>query len=407
MAHTPQKGMDRDCAHCHTHIAADHDAVHLAGRCGHHLHLTCYDKRRALGVRSTCCDGQSTDLGDVLTARLFNPLSAPSDSAASVSRTTDPTKRPATRNYLGGVMDAFTALDGYLESKINHTAASAIRIGTPVHTLLESNIDATAIVKDPANPLIAPLIAEYSTAQLVALGFNWAALLAVGFSRKTWDRQRWPVARLAADLKIGPDHVLQGLCAGQASEMPSLGLTALEWQQLCGPEEVPADFFKRAGLDADSFLEFRFNLDAWRYQLGLQESPIARFGLTVQQCWTWLDESSVDAATVQQQFRFLFNAEVPERPSFQVLPEGDDGEYAEHPVAPERRPAAPAAPASRAGRGRGPPHLWRGGLPGRSVYRGARPGLLQGARGHGPARGGQPQEGEVMLKFVHLGEEGE
>lgn len=382
------------CQHCQTPVAADQDAVHLNGRCSHTLHLVCYDKRRAVGVSSGCCDGRSSDLGDLLEARLFDPLAAPAGSAdAGLGK-----ERPA-RTGLGGLMDAFTKLDHFVESKISQTAGTAVRAGDSVQSMLDAGIDATAIVKDAGNPLIGPLLQHYTTAEIKGLGFNWAALLAVGLTAETWKRDTWTVERLVSDLQVTPDHVLQGLCAGQASALPGLALTAAEWQTLCGDRERPVAFFKRVGLRAQSFLEFDFDLDSWRYQLGLEESPLKAFGLSAEQCWHWLDHSGADKSTVTQQFRFLFNAEAPERPGYETTTL-----HAASRLAGERGAPAAATSSARAGRGRARAALRRGGF-GRAAFRGGfRGGFVQGgahgARGRGQRQ--QQEEGGVKLEFVHL-----
>lgn len=374
------------CTHCQTAIAANQDAVHLNGRCGHALHLVCYDKRKAVGVSAGCCDGQSTDLGDVLEARLFDPLAAPAGSADAGLG-----KEKPVRTGLGGLVDAFTKLDHFVESRINQTAGTAVRAGDSVQAMLDAGIDATAIVKDAGNPLIAPLLQHYTTADLKGLGFTWRALLGVGLTAATWDREAWTVERFVDDLGITPDHLLQGLCAGQASALPALGLTAVEWQTLCGPRERPVAFFARAGLVARSFLDFDFDLDSWRYQLGLEESPLKVFGLSVEQCWQWLDRSGADKSTVTQQFRFLFNAEVPDRPGY-------ENAAAAAKLAPERGAPAAAASAARAGRGRARAPLRRGGF-GRPAFRGGFRGAALQGRAHGARRAA---EGPLKLEFVHL-----
>lgn len=401
------------CQHCNVAIAPDQDAVHLAGRCGHSLHLVCYDKRRAVGVASGCCDGESTDLGDVLRARLYDPLAVPAGSGDARAATAR-----ERRTGFGGIVDAFKSLDALVDSKISQTAGTAVRAGLPVKALLDMGVDATAIVRDPGNPLIAPLLANYTTADLAGLGFTWGALLAVGLSARTWDRGRWSVARTASDLKITAEHLLQGLCAGQPSALPSLGLVPAEWQILCGEHERGAQFFRRVGVGADTFLELGYAPDAWRYQLGLETTPVEVFGLTAQQCWDWLDASGTDGATVAQQFKFLFGSDVPERPGYGGLgadgvrggADGADDRGAPadqrggrpHPapaVARERRDAAAAAPA-RATQPRGPrAPVWS--RVGRGRGFGARPRARAPERGAPlPQRARGPQEDGVTLEFA-------
>lgn len=394
------------CQHCDTPITEDQDAVYLNGRCGHRLHLVCYDKRRTVGVSSCCCDGQSSDLGDVLHASVYNPLAAPAGSADSAAATT-----ADTRTGFGGIVDALRKLDSFVESKINQTAGTAIRAGTSVKTLLDTGVDVTAIVKDPGNPLIAPLIQNYSTAEIAGLGFTWDALLAVGLNMQTWDREKWTAARLVADLKITADHLLQGLCAGQASALPGLDLTAAEWQTLCGERERPVRFFQRVGLVATSFLEFDYSLDDWRYQLGLKESPLTAFGLSAEQCWQWLDNSAADKATVKEQFHFLFGTHAPERPGFGagVDPSESHGGGARAPsgLAAERRATAAPAPSARVGLERAGPPLRPRGSGGNPFRRSTRPGFAHAvgpaARGRGRAgRARQPEEARLVLNLAHV-----
>ena len=380
------------CQHCNTEIAADQDVVHLHGRCGHSLHLVCYSKRRAVGVSSCCCDGESADLGDTLKATLYDPLSAEGETTGPKEVTGQ-----TARTGLLGLIDAFQTLDTLVESKLDASAGAAIRGKEAVHALLARGIDARTLVRDPSNPLIGPLTHNYSLEELKALGFTWNALLEVGLNAKSWNREALAVEDLVRVLGVGPDHVLQGLCAGTATGLPKLGLSALEWQTLCASsqqQEPASKFFERAKLSAESFLEFPFTLDDWRYRLGLERNPVVVFGLSAEQCWQWLDSHAEDTDVASEQFRFLFGAHVPERP------------VASAEMAAERGARGPPAARARAGVGRAGAAVRPASFGVGGVRRPLRPRVLAGAphgwqrRFRGQAE--KPEEGRVKLKLLHL-----
>lgn len=282
------------CEHCRGAVGADQDRVQFNGSCGHTLHLACYN-RCLMGRTRGCCQGDAP-LGDGLRTRIFNPLGAENTAV-------DPVPEPQ------NLIDQFRRMNAQIGASVERSPAAAIRAGLSVADLLSRGFDATAIVQGAkaTEPLFGILTAKYSAAEIRRLGFTYDALVAVGFSRHSWDRSKLSAAGLH-DIGVTGAQVIESL--GGINNLPNLDLSADEWQTLCLPDTA-TEVFRRLHISPATVGALCFTLEQWHDQLGLRQSPAVAFGLSEDECYDFMVKNATRDDTHEVEYKAFFNCDAP------------------------------------------------------------------------------------------------
>lgn len=280
------------CSICRAAVEPKQDVVALNGSCGHRVHLVCYETRKAGGVLG-CCGSGSAVLGEVLRARLFNPL----DTAASERQ--ELATASTWRGRLQAVSRAFdTSVDG--------APLMGLRARESVRVMLSRGFDAEALVRaDNNRRQLVPLLGQYSVADLRALGFTWRALVGAGLTAETWDRRAMPIADLVLHMQLSAELVLETLCTSP-EDLPNVRLDPPEWRALVGAKGTPSEFFLRSGMPGACLGRFGYSMEAWAQVMGL-ERPVADFNLTPDEAEAFIEATATaEDGSGEAEFRFHF-----------------------------------------------------------------------------------------------------